>query len=363
MDQPRTSMVFQAPEEMTDKRNSESGDEERRLHILQSMAKLEGNPTPAVAQTSPINKVNSPLHPTVNQPKPPSNPHQFALAPHPTTPQIFAPTPIPVPYFFYPSFAPNTMANMQPHINTYSMYPLMNSGSLVPMNPTLPPQQSRNQESRLSRPKQTSTLPGTPRHRTTNNDTMKTPEKSGRLRASVPSTESSPESNLKTPPNSNPAWKQYQHRLTAEPTEIRQQRHPERRSLKQPGEDHAKTRHPSERQSHHKHLENTVNENYGTLINSGTYGLQLESKKTGVKLVEKKRLTINEMKLLQALPPLPPPPPRPELQRSSLSSSSNLSSPSHKKKQDKFAWFDYYSRICRFSSIFALYKRVTHRTD
>ncbi|WAR56351.1 hypothetical protein PtB15_7B199 [Puccinia triticina] len=344
MEEPRTSIVFQAQEEMTGQRHSEVADEERRLHILHSIAKLEGNSKPLVAQTSPIKKVNPPRQPGLNRCKIQSNPHPFPLAPYPTGLQSFAPT-LPVPYFCYPPFAPNNVAIMPSSMMTYPIYLPMTSGPLVSKHSTAPSPELRK-DSSFPRTKPTSTLPATPRQLASNNEIMKTPERSSRAQSSMPSLESTPESILQTPSpiNSyNPASKQqiqYQQRFSAEPLETCRPRHSHCLQSHTPSrDDKMRTRAPIERRSCHNASDKKITDNYENLIKSGNYGLQLESKKTGVKLAEKKRLTINELKFLEVLPPLPP---RPELQRSSLSSSSNLSfAPKSKKKQDKFAWFDY----------------------
>ncbi|KAI7955650.1 hypothetical protein MJO29_007049 [Puccinia striiformis f. sp. tritici] len=348
MAQPRTSNVFQAPEEMPDQRNSDVIDEPRRLQILQStMAKLEGlgNSKPVMNRPSPIKTASAPIYPTLMQHQPQPMYHQFGPSIHYTPPQLYSPTALLVPYYIYPPVVPNNSPNMQYHHRSNSMYPSRTPSSPSPKNPLPPPGEFRNMQNN----KQRSTIPAPQRHHTTNNDVMKTPERSTRTRPPIVSPDSSPDSYLKTPPHYNSSRKQasqHQPDFRVEP----QHRHLDRHSHKEPRADKINTRPSMQHQSHSNRSDKNMKDNYANLIKSGNYGLQLESKKTGVKLVEKKRLTINELKLLEALPPLPP---RPQLQRSSLSSSSNLSSPPKKKKADKFAWFDY----CEF--FYSLYNTST----
>jgi len=324
MDQSGASDVFHAPEEMTGGRHS-AAEEERRQHILESMAKLEGSSKPVVLPSASIK--HSPIHHNNNHyisNQLETQPTPYLLAP----PQAFAPAAFAVPYFFYPSFTPNHLTQVHTQFNSHPIYPSIYSDPRIlkhssVSSPSNSPQIGNNQELRGLKNQRHTPPRATQRHfSTTNNPHMKTPEKSSLDPRSTASPQSSSESSLQTPSS----------RLTynsARNTQLEANPPPHRKSLR-----------PSVQRELYPDLleKNTPNDIYGKLTKSGSYALQLESKKTGVKLVEKKRLTVQEVKLLEALPPLPP---RPEFPHSSLSSSTNISVASKQKKKDKFAWLDY----------------------
>lgn len=324
MGQSGASDVFQALEEKPDGRQS-AAEEERRQHILESIAKLEGNSKPAVPPSAPIK--HSPIHHNINNTissQLETQPNPYLLAPS----QAFAPAAFAVPYFFYPSFTPNHLTKVHTQFSSHPIYPSIYSGPRILKHSSVPspsnsPQTRNNQELRGLKNQQNTPPRATQRHfSTTNNSHMKTPEMSYRAHTSTASPQSSSESSIQTPPSRLTHNSARNTQLDAHP--------PHHRKILRPSVQHEL--YPDLLQR------NTPNDVYGNMSKSGSYAFQLESKKTGAKLIEKKRLTAQELKLLEALPPLPP---RPEFRKSPLSCSTNPSVASKQKKKDKFAWLDY----------------------
>ncbi|PLW24738.1 hypothetical protein PCASD_05216 [Puccinia coronata f. sp. avenae] len=336
---PTTSNVFQADEDMTSRRHSEAVDE-RRLHILASMAKLEGNSKPILPQTSPLKKANYPTPSTINQIHAQPLTYPFLI------PQVIAPTVLPVPYFFYPSFAPSRLVNMHTQLSSGPMYAPMNTSPPVPKHLHVPNHswQAANKELRLSKTQQRSTpLHNSGTQYSSHDSIMKTPDKFSRAQTFTPSPQSSPHSSIRTPPAQNPynstRNSQARHRQHCNaPIPEARQIHLDHGDRKENRFSQRSSRPSVERQIYPPCYYQNQKDTHENLTKWGNLVSRLESHKMGVGSMGKERLTINELKFLETLPPLPP---RPEPQRSFSSSSSNLPFSSMKKKKDKFAWFDY----------------------